>query len=124
MARLAAVPGIGPAQGVDAFARLLAGANDRVVVTAFDLQAAVAASRNREAVAVDEEVSNEPASALGDRSQVSLGGAFTPLSEGPERILGEIWSELVGIAIALNSWRLAGHRGVLWKGRRYTTAAS
>jgi chlorobactene glucosyltransferase len=33
-------------------------------------------------------------------------------------------AELLGIAIALNSWRLAGHRGVLWKGRRYTTAAS
>ncbi len=30
---------------------------------------------------------------------------------------------LLGIAIALNSWRLAGHRGVMWKGRRYTTAA-
>jgi acyl carrier protein len=97
-ARLAAVPGIGPSQGVDAFTRLLAGANDRVVVTAFDLPAAIAASRNREAVGVVEEVGNEPASTLGDRSQVSLGGAFTPLSEGPERILGEIWSELVGIA--------------------------
>lgn len=31
-------------------------------------------------------------------------------------------AELFGIAIALNSWRLAGHRGVMWKGRRYTTA--
>jgi chlorobactene glucosyltransferase len=33
-------------------------------------------------------------------------------------------AELLGIAIALNSWRLAGHRGVMWKGRRYTTAAT
>jgi acyl transferase domain-containing protein/acyl carrier protein len=97
-ARSAAVPGIGPAQGVDAFSRLLAGAHDRVVVTAFDLQAAVAASRNRETTGADEEVRDESASTLGDRSQVSLGGAFTPLSEGPEQILGEIWSELVGIA--------------------------
>ncbi len=30
-------------------------------------------------------------------------------------------AELLGIAIALNSWRLAGRRGVTWKGRRYTT---
>jgi chlorobactene glucosyltransferase len=28
-------------------------------------------------------------------------------------------AELLGMAIALNSWRLAGRRGVLWKGRRY-----
>jgi NAD(P)-dependent dehydrogenase (short-subunit alcohol dehydrogenase family) len=97
MTRAAAVPAIVPAQGVDAFSRVLAGANDRVVVTAFDLQAAIAGSRNREAVGANEEVGDEPASALGDRSQV-LGGAFTPLSEGPEQILGEIWSELVGIA--------------------------
>lgn len=34
-------------------------------------------------------------------------------------------AQLLGIAIALNSWRLAGRRGVTWKGRRYTrTAAS
>ena len=32
-------------------------------------------------------------------------------------------AELLGIAIALNSWRLAGRRGVLWKGRRYTTGS-
>ena len=32
-------------------------------------------------------------------------------------------AELLGIAIALNSWRLAGRRGVMWKGRRYTTVA-
>lgn len=31
-------------------------------------------------------------------------------------------AELLGLAIALNSWRLAGRRGVMWKGRRYTTA--
>ncbi|MGB8167657.1 MAG: glycosyltransferase [Chthoniobacteraceae bacterium] len=31
-------------------------------------------------------------------------------------------AELIGIAIALNSWRLASRRGVVWKGRRYTTA--
>jgi len=30
-------------------------------------------------------------------------------------------AELFGILIALNSWRLAGRRGVTWKGRRYTT---
>lgn len=30
-------------------------------------------------------------------------------------------AELLGIAIALNSWRLAGRRGVTWKGRRYVT---
>jgi chlorobactene glucosyltransferase len=29
-------------------------------------------------------------------------------------------AEVFGIAIALNSWRLAGRRGVVWKGRRYT----
>ena len=32
-------------------------------------------------------------------------------------------AELLGIAIALNSWRLAGRRGVMWKGRRYTTGS-
>ncbi len=30
-------------------------------------------------------------------------------------------AEFLGIAIALNSWRLAGRRGVMWKGRLYTT---
>jgi chlorobactene glucosyltransferase len=33
-------------------------------------------------------------------------------------------AELLGIAIALNSWRLAGQRGVVWKGRRYTTTSA
>ena len=33
-------------------------------------------------------------------------------------------AEIFGLSIALNSWRLAGHRGVMWKGRRYTTAPS
>jgi hypothetical protein len=28
-------------------------------------------------------------------------------------------AELLGIAIALNSWRLSASRGVTWKGRRY-----
>ncbi|HEX8295204.1 MAG TPA: glycosyltransferase [Chthoniobacteraceae bacterium] len=31
-------------------------------------------------------------------------------------------AEMLGLAIGLNSWRLAGRRGVLWKGRRYATA--
>lgn len=31
-------------------------------------------------------------------------------------------SEMLGVAIGLNSWRLAGRRGVTWKGRRYTAA--
>jgi hypothetical protein len=32
-------------------------------------------------------------------------------------------AQVFGLLIGLNSWRLAGRRGVTWKGRRYATAA-
>lgn len=95
-AGLAAPPGIVPAQGAIAFGRLLAGRHDRVIVTAFDLEAAIRTARQTASAAVLAPIVNAE-NIVGGSSRPTLSTAFTPLSEGLEHELASIWTELVGI---------------------------
>lgn len=83
--------------GVDAFARILGSGHGRVVVTSYDLIAALEASRNRiGGAAVTPTPSPTPVAATTKRADQS-NAADAPATD-VERRLADIWSELTGVA--------------------------
>lgn len=80
--------------GVDAFARILGSGHERVVVTAFDLMAALEEVREP-AGGAETKAGKHPAAAT--MTRIDQSPAIDPPTTDVERRLASIWSELTGI---------------------------
>ncbi|HTQ07991.1 MAG TPA: SDR family NAD(P)-dependent oxidoreductase [Polyangiaceae bacterium] len=102
---------LGPAEGVDAFARALASGRSRVVITPFDVAAALGAAPEVDHLTgVETPASVKSTSSAVPRPNVSATFA-APESEAEQR-MAAIWSELLGvdgIGVHDDFFELGGH---------------
>jgi phthiocerol/phenolphthiocerol synthesis type-I polyketide synthase E len=90
--------GISPAQGVEAFAAVLGGTRDRVVVTDFDLEAGIAASRPSAFAALLDASEQPAAQGNAAANRPALSSAPALLEDATQLQLAAIWTQLIGIA--------------------------
>jgi len=103
--------GITPAEGVEAFGRVLSGLSPRIIIASQDLNALVdeadSAAKTVQATLAGQ---SKPAGAL--HSRPDLPTTFVPAGTQQERRIAEIWQELLGIrqiGIHDDFFELGGH---------------